>query len=482
MNGGSVRKSAIAGSWYPADPKVLQANIADYFQLVPEHRISGRIIGLVAPHAGYMYSGQIAAHAYKQVQGQAFDAVIVVGPSHRIPFHGVSAYNRGGYETPLGVVPVDDRLADQIMAESRVVSATPHVHREEHSIEIQLPFLQAALGNFSFVPLLMGSQDRRTCEELAQAIASAVGEKNVLLVGSSDLSHFHSYDQAVKMDAVALSYLDKMEHDAFLKDLENRVFEACGGGPAAVAMMAAEKLGAHRSKLLKYANSGDVTGDRRSVVGYAAAAFYAGEQKGKTDGRTRLREGAGAGLTEGDKKILLNIVRATIAGEVAETAAPIISDLPEILKKERGAFVTLKKQGRLRGCIGYIEAKKPLYKTIEEMAAAAAFNDPRFPPLKQDELKDITTEISVLSPLKEIRDIREIEIGHHGLYIVKGFRGGLLLPQVATEYNWDRVTFLKETCHKAGLPSYAWKDEDVKIYIFSADIFGSQGFLMDEQE
>lgn len=286
MNGGSVRKSAIAGSWYPADPKVLQTNIADYFRLVPEYRISGRIIGLVAPHAGYMYSGQIAAHAYKQVQGQAFDAVIVIGPSHRVPFHGVSTYNRGGYETPLGVVPVDDRLADQIMAESRVVSVTPHVHREEHSIEIQLPFLQAALGNFSFVPFLMGSQDRRTCEELTAAIASAVGKKNVLLVGSSDLSHFHSYDQAVKMDAVALAYLDKMEHDAFLKDLGNRVFEACGGGPVAVAMMAAEKLGAHRSKLLKYANSGDVTGDRRSVVGYAAAVFYAGERKGETDGRS----------------------------------------------------------------------------------------------------------------------------------------------------------------------------------------------------
>lgn len=285
MNEGGVRKSALAGSWYPADPNVLQANIANYFQMVPEHRISGRIMGLVAPHAGYVYSGQVAAHAYKQIQGRAFDAVIVIGPSHRIPFHGVSVYSRGGYETPLGVVPVDDRLADQIMAESQAVSATPHVHREEHSLEIQLPFLQAALGNFSFVPLLMGSQDRRTCEELAQAISSAAEGKNVLLVGSSDLSHFHSYDRAVQMDAVALAHLDKMEHDAFLKDFENQAFEACGGGPAAVAMMVAEKLGAHRSKLLKYANSGDVTGDKRSVVGYAAAVFYASEQAVEMDGR-----------------------------------------------------------------------------------------------------------------------------------------------------------------------------------------------------
>lgn len=479
---GGIRKSSLAGSWYPADPEELQANIFDFFQRIPEYRIDGKVIGLVAPHAGYMYSGQVAAHAYKQVQGQAFDAVIVIGPSHRIPFRGVSAYNRGGYETPLGVVPVDDRFSDQIIAKSRVVSVTPHFHREEHSLEIQLPFLQVALGKFSFVPLIMGSQDRRTCEELAQAIYSAAEGKNILLVGSSDLSHFHSYDRAVQMDAVAIAHLDKMEHDAFLKDFENQVFEACGGGPAAVAMIAAEKLGAHGAKLLKYANSGDVTGDKRSVVGYAAAVFYAGEQKGKTDGRARLREGAGTGLAEGDKKILLNIVRATITGKLVGTAAPIISDLPEILKKEWGAFVTLKKHDQLRGCIGYIEAKKPLYKTIEEMAAAAAFNDPRFPPLKQDELKDLSIEISVLSPLKEIRDIREIEVGYHGLYIVKGFHRGLLLPQVAAEYNWDRMTFLKETCHKAGLPAHAWKDEDTKIYIFSADIFGSNKFLTDEQE
>lgn len=274
MNGETLRKSAIAGSWYPADPKVLKTNIAGYFQQVPEYRINGKIVGLVAPHAGYIYSGQVAAHVYKQVQGQTFDSVIVIGPSHRIPFSGVSAYNRGGYETPLGVVPVDNSLTDRIVAESRVISAIPQFHKEEHSIEIQLPFLQFALGNLSFVPLLMGSQDRRTCEELTAAIVSAVGKRNVLLVGSSDLSHFHNYDQAVKMDAIALSYLDKMNHDAFLKDLENRVFEACGGGPAAVVMMAAEKLGARGSKLLKYANSGDITGDRRSVVGYAAAAFY----------------------------------------------------------------------------------------------------------------------------------------------------------------------------------------------------------------
>jgi MEMO1 family protein len=274
MPEGIIRKSAIAGSWYPGNPTVLRKNIADFFQQVPEYRIDGRVVALVVPHAGYVYSGQVAAYAYKQIQGQTFDAVIVIGPSHRVPFHGVSVYGSGGFETPLGAVPIDNHLADRIKAGSPVIHESPQVHAEEHSIEIQLPFLQAAIGDFSFVPLLMGSQDSRTCEELSAAISSAVGGRNILIIGSSDLSHFHGYDRAVRLDAVALGYLDKMQPDVFLKDLENRVFEACGGGPAAVAMMAAEKLGAHKSKLLKYANSGDVTGDKQSVVGYAAAVFY----------------------------------------------------------------------------------------------------------------------------------------------------------------------------------------------------------------
>ncbi|MDO8722580.1 MAG: AmmeMemoRadiSam system protein B [Syntrophales bacterium] len=470
----NIRKSSIAGSWYPNSPKVLQANIADFFRQVPDDPIEGRVMGMVAPHAGYVYSGQVAAYAYKLIQGQVFDAVIVIGPSHRMPFTGVSVYNRGGYETPLGTVAVDSGLADRLMAQSGIVSANPSVHMQEHSIEIHLPFLQAALGDFPFVPLLMGNQDRRTCEGLAEVIASAVGEKKVLLVGSSDLSHFHSYDEAVKLDSLALAYLDKLDPDGFLKDLEKQKFEACGGGPAAVAMMAAKRLGAGRSKLLKYANSGDVTGDRSSVVGYAAAVFYNDRESGEhADSRNRLRDGAGTGLTEGDRQTLLNIVRATIEAKLKGIAIPEPAGLTEILKKERGAFVTLKKHDRLRGCIGYIEARSPLYKTIEEMAAAAAFNDPRFPPLRQEEWKDVTIEISVLSPLKEIHDVKEIEVGRHGLYIMKGGRCGLLLPQVATEYNWDSMTFLKETCHKAGLPSHAWKDEDTKIFIFSADIFGS---------
>ena len=176
-------------------------------------------------------------------------------------------------------------------------------------------------------------------------------------------------------------------------------------------------------------------------------------------------------LKEEEKKTLIGIIKSTIQSRLDGRAAPECEIESEILKEKRGAFVTLKKDGCLRGCIGYIEAKKPLYKTIEEMAVASAFHDPRFSPLRRDELKNLTIEISILSPLKMIRDIQDIEVGVYGIYIVKGYCSGLLLPQVATEWKWDRLTFLEETCCKAGLHTNAWKEKDTKIYIFSADVF-----------
>ena len=185
------------------------------------------------------------------------------------------------------------------------------------------------------------------------------------------------------------------------------------------------------------------------------------------------RDGAGVGLTAADKKLLLKIVRTKIEAALAGKVVSELPELPEIFQQERGAFVTLEKHGQLRGCIGYIEARKPLYVTVAEMAVAAAFHDPRFSPLRQEEWPDITVEISILSPLLEIKDISEIEVGRHGLYIVQGGHSGLLLPQVATDYKWDRLTFLQQTCHKARLPSDAWQDKQTRIFIFSADIVGA---------
>jgi len=269
-----IRKSVIAGTWYPGNPKVLRTDIENFLHNVPDGKIDGRVTGLIVPHAGYVYSGQVAAFAYNILKGETFDAVIVLGPSHRTYFHGVSIYDRGGYETPLGVVPVDVKLANDIMAQSNMISPIPAAHAQEHSLEIQLPFLQVVLGEFRFVPVVMGEQDRLTCETLAESIFRAIGDRKVLLVGSTDLSHFHSYEKAVKLDSVVLKHIEKMDGRGLLKDLESNVCEACGGGPAVVTMMVSEKLGARTAKILKYANSGDVTGDTGSVVGYVSAVFY----------------------------------------------------------------------------------------------------------------------------------------------------------------------------------------------------------------
>jgi len=270
----AIRESVIAGTWYPGKPAILRRDIENYFAAVRDSEIVAQIVGLIAPHAGYMYSGQVAAYAYKLICGKKYDVVIVIGPSHRIAFRGVSIFSRGGYETPLGVVPVDEKLADDIKAGSPIVAEIPAAHLQEHSVEIQLPFLQVALGKFSFVPLIMGDQDPDTCLKLAQAISGAVKDKKILVVGSSDLSHFHNDKQAGKLDEVVLEHIKEGDADGLLESLANEKTEACGGGPMAVTIKVAHMLGAHKARLLKYSNSGDVTGDKSSVVGYTAAIYY----------------------------------------------------------------------------------------------------------------------------------------------------------------------------------------------------------------
>jgi AmmeMemoRadiSam system protein A len=235
-------------------------------------------------------------------------------------------------------------------------------------------------------------------------------------------------------------------------------------------MLAAKALGANQGKVLKYLNSGDVTGDRSRVVGYAAGVFYK-TAGGKEKMKEEKKVGIDLGLNEEEKKTLHQIAKTVIENKARGKTVPDFKIESPVLKENRGAFVTIHKRGQLRGCIGYIEGRGPLHKTIEEMAEAAAFRDPRFTPVKERELPELELEISVLTPLKKIKDVDEVQVGKHGIYIKKGWYAGLLLPQVATEYGWDRQAFLEHTCQKAGLPSNAWKEKDTEIYIFSADIF-----------
>jgi AmmeMemoRadiSam system protein A len=362
------------------------------------------------------------------------------------------------------------------MEKRKEIRFIPEAHSQEHSLEIQLPFLQTVLKSFKLIPIAMEPDwSWETCQSVASAIAETVKGKKVLLVASTDLSHFYTYNIAAGLDKIFLDHIDRFDVEGLNRDLKSNRAEACGGGPVVAIMLAAKMLGANRGKVLKYANSGDVTGDRSRVVGYAAAVFYktaGGKEKMKEEKmKEEKKVGVDLGLNEEEKKILHHIARTVVENKARGKAVPEFKIESSVLKENRGAFVTIHKKGQLRGCIGYIEGHGPLHKTIEEMADAAAFRDPRFTPVKEKELSELDFEISVLTPLKRTTDVNDIQVGKHGIYIKKGWYSGLLLPQVATEYGWDRQAFLEHTCQKAGLPSNAWKEKDTELYIFSADIF-----------
>jgi len=463
---GKVREPAVAGAFYPGTEEALRAAVTAMLEKAEPPVVDGKVLALISPHAGYMYSGAVAAEAYKLIAGKSFDAVVVVAPSHHVFFSGSSIYRQGPYRTPLGLIEVDKDLAEAMASAEPSIKFKPEAHQREHSLEVQLPFLQIAVPDLKIVPIVMADQSYENCERLAAAIAGAVRGKEVLLVASSDLSHFHTYDEAVGMDQVIIDNVLNYDCESLARDLGTRKTEACGGGPMIAVMLAAKQLGATRAVKLAYANSGDVTGDKSSVVGYLSAAIVAGEHVG-----------VDLGLREEEKAELLKLARKSIEARLRNEKAPELAketlDAHPILRQERGAFVTITIGGRLRGCIGNIRGVAPLDETISRMAVSAATEDPRFPTLEPGELEKIAIEISVLTPFEKISDPELIEVGRHGLYLEKGMNRGLLLPQVATEYGWDRYHFLDQTCLKAGLPAGAWK-EGADIYVFSAQIFNEE--------
>ena len=487
----NVRNPAVAGQFYTAEAKALRKEIEGYFDETGGAPADGEIIALVSPHAGYMYSGGVAAHGYSLIRGKSIETVVVIAPSHVEYFDFCSVFDGDAYGTPLGEIPIDKEISEAIATRHDLVrpSAKGHAFRAlgrgEHSLEVQLPFLQVALGEFKLVAIVMGDQDYDNIKALGEALGEALAGTNSLIVASTDLSHFHSDSKAKELDGAFVDVLKEFDPEELYRALAEKRTEACGGGPTAAAMIAAEKLGATRCEILHYATSGDVTGDRSSVVGYVSAVMLkggeTGSRKSSTDKNSSLLGSAadvdlGSGLNEQDKIHLLMLARNTIADRLGVTVAEIPDYSSPVMREQRGGFVTLKKNGRLRGCIGYIEAVKNLEDTIREMALAAAFNDYRFDKLERSEIDLLEIEISVLSPIREISDPSIVEVGVHGLIITRGANRGLLLPQVATEWKWDRETFLAQTCVKAGLPEDIWSSEGTKIEIFTADVFSEKEF------
>ncbi|MGE4357503.1 MAG: AmmeMemoRadiSam system protein B, partial [Candidatus Omnitrophota bacterium] len=415
--------------------------------------IEGEIKGLIVPHAGYVYSGQVAASAYKLIRNKKFDTIIILGPSHHAIIDEATVYTEGDFLTPLGLVSVDRDLINKLI--SPEIKSDKEAHRYEHSIEVQLPFLQTVLKDFKIVPILINNIEVSYCKRVAKKIAEALRDKNFLVIASSDMSHYHNYQTAKKMDKFTLELIEKNKPEELEESLKNGTSELCGGGAVLTFMFLMQELGIGKVRDLHYANSGDINFDYSKVVGYCSVAFY--------------RENSDF-LSKEAREELLKIARRTLEVYLKERRIPEFKVENPALLEKRGAFVTLKKKGLLRGCIGNFEPL-PLYLQIQKVSLSSALNDPRFPPVRFEELKDISIEISILSPMREIKTIDELELGKHGIYVTDGLRSGVFLPQVARETGWSKEEFLKNCfVEKAGLTPDAW-NKGAKVFVFTAEVF-----------
>ncbi len=269
-----IRKAAIAGTWYPGDPATLTRDIRTFLHDAAIPHLAGRPVAVISPHAGYIYSGPVAGYAYKAVQGQSYKRVVVISPSHRANFPFLSLWAEGGYATPLGVVEIDEEFCARLTNDSASIRDSRPMHLAEHALEIQLPFLQVSLGTFKLCPIIMGQQQMGLCRELGNVLARAIGDpRETLVVASSDLSHFHHSSRAAVMDSTIAKRIEEFDIEGLNQALETGAGEACGGGPIISAMVYAQAVGHPTAQVLKYANSGDVTGERSSVVGYLAAVI-----------------------------------------------------------------------------------------------------------------------------------------------------------------------------------------------------------------
>ncbi len=472
-----TRQPTVAGQFYPGDAKTLTAMVDSMLAGAEVPAISGTLIGIQVPHAGYPFSGPTAARAFKLLQGMDSVTVVMLGTSHHAHLDKAAVYAKGSWRTPLGEVAIDEALAKAILAQDKFIADMPEAHAQEHSIEVEVPFLQRVLSDFEIVPIMLLQPTFEQCEMVGKAIATAAKGKRVLLLASSDLYHGESYDEANRVDSVTVGLMAKFDPQAFHVAYEHKEAQACGGNAITAMMVAAREMGADTAVVLAQTNSNDVTGERGGYcVGYSAVAFVA-SGKGSTgnDERGTMNDLVPSDdLTGPEQTSLLRIARRTMESYIRSGKRPEVTPLSSKLGEKLGAFVTLHESGKLRGCIGYVEAVKPLYEAVSDMAVAASTEDPRFPPVGAEELDKIDIEITVLSPLRPLSSPDSVIVGEHGLVIRKGFRSGLLLPQVPLEQGWDREQFLANTCLKAGLPPNAYKEKDAQLFTFTGQVFGEK--------
>jgi len=490
-----IKKPNVAGQFYDANPARLTAEIDQMMKAAPIAPTEKAVEVLISPHAGYVYSGPVAAYAYKAVSRRPVKTVVLLAPSHYFGFDGISVWQSGSFETPLGAISVDETFAKALLAKNKKFIFEPRAFDREHSLEVELPFLQRTFSDFQIVPVIVGQTSFDLNGQLAQALDEIIGTRqDVLIVVSSDMSHFHDAAFAEAMDAKSIEAIRRLDAEGFWQGCESGAMEMCGSHPVTAAILYARRRGL-TPEFLKYAHSGNATGDMTRVVGYTSFIFYkkpaeptsekSGEEKKPVrvmnDGGGKMPESKGdatgvAPLSVEQKKKLMGIATQTVQAFVKTGKVLEVNEADPRLVAKEGAFVTIRKNGQLRGCIGHIIGQEPLFLTVRDMAVAAASEDHRFTPVTPDELGKIDVEISVLSQPRPARSVDEIKMGVHGVIVRQGpFNQGVFLPQVADETGWSREEFLSQLCsQKAGLAPDCWKDPRTRLDIFTADVFSEK--------
>jgi AmmeMemoRadiSam system protein B/AmmeMemoRadiSam system protein A len=467
------RQPYAAGRFYSADKEVLTADLSVLFRSCKKPAENWIVRAIISPHAGYIFSGRISASAFSAIpQNAVYKNIFIIGSSHVMYFDGASVYNCGDYITPLGKATVNKEIANKLISDNKVFKFPVNAHIKEHSIENQVPFIQYYFKNTpEIVPIIIGTDNENTVKKIAEALRPWFVPENLFII-SSDFSHYPGYRDAVETDSLTAISIISGNSKTFLSTLQRNeskqipglVTSMCGWTSGLTLLDLTEGKKEFEIKLIDYCNSGDSPeAGKNEVVGYNAIAVIDKSEKATVANQDQ----SGISFTENEKKELFKIVRNSIQSKLSDNKKFVLDEksVTENLKKPMGAFVTLKIDGTLKGCIGRFVSSEPLFKVVQESAISSAFEDPRFSPLSKDEYKKTDIEITVLGPLKKINNINEIVLGKHGIYIKKGSNSGTMLPQVAIENGWTVEQFLGVTSkEKAGLGWDGWKDADIYIY------------------
>jgi AmmeMemoRadiSam system protein B/AmmeMemoRadiSam system protein A len=468
-----VRPAACAGDWYPADPAALTKLVDDLLAAAPKGDVSGRPLAVISPHAGYRFSAPVACAGYACLRGQSYRRVIVLAFSHRNAgrYHGIDVPKElTAYATPLGDVPIDRDVCDALL-KNRLFSSDPAVDAGEHSLELQLPYLQRAIGKFALVPLLIGQMRETDYTAAAQALLPFLDE-GTLLVASSDFTHFgpnYGYqpfkedvpDKLRELSNEAATALRRCDFDGFAEHLAKTHDTICGRGPILLLLRLLAMHGGADGVCTACDTSGHQTGDWTNSVTYQSLVFTP-------------RKGT---LGEKERSELLRLARQTVTATVNKEQPPNVdtAELPAAVRANGSCFVTLQNHGELRGCIGNMVADGPLYQSVIRNAALACHDSRfRYNPVTPSELDQLDIEISYLTPVQRAASPDDLVVGRNGIMIALDGRRGVLLPQVAYERGWTRAEFLKEVCYKAGLPADSWKKPEAELYLFEAEVFGER--------